>query len=170
MTRPGKAVDNRESLLGAAPSCSMPAAEALGSSGGDDKMSVVMEQVNGVKSVMQQNVNQMLDNMDKTQHLETTTQELADTAKSFHRTAVKARRHFWLQNLKFKVAVGAGLLVGLIIILAASGAFNGGGGDDGDGGRGGGGGGGGGEGGGGGGDSEGGGGGGRRLFFGVFSG
>ena len=140
MTRPGKAVDNRVSLLGAGASNSslLPApsvAEAQGSGGGDDRMRVVQEQVDGVKSVMQQNVNQMVNNMDKTQHLETTTQELvrltrtrapnpnpnrirtqtrpltrtltkADTAKSFHKTAVKARRHFWLQNLKFKAAVG----------------------------------------------------------------
>ena len=158
MTRLGKAVDNRVSLLGAADNNSslLPApsvAEAQGSGGGDDRMRVVQEQVDGVKGVMQQNVNQMLENMDRTQHLETTTQELASTAKSFHKTAVKARRHFWLQNLKFKAAVGGALLIGLIIILAASGAFNGSGGDDGDGGGGGGG--------------DGGGGDGRRLLFGA---
>ena len=81
MTRPGKAVDNRVSLLGAADNSSLlPApsvAEAQGSGGGDDRMRVVQEQVDGVKGVMQQNVNQMLENMDRTQHLETTTQELA---------------------------------------------------------------------------------------------
>ena len=81
MTRPGKAVDNRVSLLGAADNSSLlPApsvAEAQGSGGGNDRMRVVQEQVDGVKGVMQQNVNQMLENMDRTQHLETTTQELA---------------------------------------------------------------------------------------------
>ena len=39
----------------------------------------------------------MLQNMDKTEHLESTTQDLADAAKTFHKTAVKARRHFWWQ-------------------------------------------------------------------------
>ena len=81
MTRPGKAVDNRVALLGAADnSALLPApsvAEAQGTSGGGDRMRAVQEQVEGVKGVMQQNVNQMLDNMDRAQHLETTTQELA---------------------------------------------------------------------------------------------
>ena len=50
MTRPGKAVDNRVSLLGAGASNSslLPApsvAEAQGSGGGDDRMRVVQEQV-----------------------------------------------------------------------------------------------------------------------------
>ena len=67
MTRLGKAVDNRVSLLGAADNNSslLPApsvAEAQGSGGGDDRMRVVQEQVDGVKGVMQQNVNQMLEN------------------------------------------------------------------------------------------------------------
>ena len=80
---------------------------------------------------MQDNVNQMLSNIDKSQNLESTSQELADSAKSFHRTAVRARRHFWLQNLKFKLAVCLMFVIVLIIILAACGAFNGaGGGDD----------------------------------------
>ena len=84
MTRPGKAVDNRVALLGAADnSALLPApsvAEAQGTSGGGDRMRAVQEQVESVKGVMQQNVNQMLDNMDRAQHLETTTQELAGYA------------------------------------------------------------------------------------------
>ena len=85
MTRPGKAVDNnkRVALLGAADnSALLPApsvAEAQGSGGGD-RVRAVQEQVESVKGVMQQNVNQMLDNMDRAQHLETTTQELAGYA------------------------------------------------------------------------------------------
>ena len=85
MTRPGKAVDNnkRVALLGAADnSALLPApsvAEAQGSGSGD-RVRAVQEQVESVKGVMQQNVNQMLDNMDRAQHLETTTQELAGYA------------------------------------------------------------------------------------------
>ena len=94
MTRPGKAVDNRVSLLGAGASNSslLPApsvAEAQGSGGGDDRMRVVQEQVDGVKSVMQQNVNQMVNNMDKTQHLETTTQELVRRTRTEPRTRTR---------------------------------------------------------------------------------
>ena len=92
----------------------------------------VQGQLDGVKTVMQENVNQMLSNMDRSQALESSSSQLADSAKTFHSTARKAQRHFWWQNLKFKLALGGGGLVLLIIILAASGAF-GGGGDDGDG-------------------------------------
>ena len=98
----------------------------------------VQSQVDGVKTVMQDNVNQMLANMDRSQALESSSSQLADSAKTFHSTARKAQRHFWWQNLKFKLALGGGGLVLLIIILAASGAFGGGGGGDGgdgDGGR-----------------------------------
>ena len=160
MTRPGKAVDNRVALLGAADnSALLPApsvAEAQGSGSGD-RVRAVQEQVESVKGVMQQNVNQMLTGRsisrrrrkswratpDPNSNTLTLTSpnpnrnpnpKQADTAKSFHRTAVKARRHFWLQNLKFKAAVCGALLIVLIIILAASGAFNGSAGDDGDGG------------------------------------
>ena len=63
MTRPGKAVDNRVALLGAADnSALLPApsvAEAQGSGSGD-RVRAVQEQVESVKGVMQQNVNQML--------------------------------------------------------------------------------------------------------------
>ena len=110
--------------------------------GSNDAMKHVQSQVDGVKTVMKENVNQMVANMDRSQALENSSSQLADSAKTFHSTARKAQRHFWMQNLKFKLALGGGFFLLLIIILAASGAFGGGGsgddgddGDDGDGGR-----------------------------------
>ena len=128
------AKDNRRaSLLGSEHTSSSAAAASSSSADppGDNMLRTVQDQVDGVKAVMQDNVSQMLSNMDKSQALEGASAALADSASTFHQTARKARRHFYWQGLKFKLAVGTALVVLLLIILAASGAFSGGGdGDD----------------------------------------
>ena len=85
----------------------------------------VQAQVDAVRGVMQENVGQMLNNMDRASNLETASSELANQARSFQKTARKTKRKMWWNNLKMKLVIGGGLLVLLLIILASSGAFSG---------------------------------------------
>ena len=102
---------------------------AGGSGEGTSRVDAVQQQIDGVKTVMQDNIGQMLSNIERSQTLESTTEGLAQTATQFNRAARSTRKHFWWQNFKVKLALGGGCLLLLIIILASSGAFSGGGGD-----------------------------------------
>ena len=82
-----------------------------------DQLASVQAQVDEVRSVMQQNVRQMLDNVDKAEGLENTSSQLATQARAFNSSARGVRRHLWWQGLKFKLGVGFTLILLLFLIL-----------------------------------------------------
>ena len=92
-----------------------------------NQMAAVQQQIEGVRAQMQDNVNIMVDNIEKGSNLESRSMELATQAEAFQRTARRTSRHMWWQNFKWKLFIGAGLLVFLLIVLASAGVFNGGG-------------------------------------------
>ena len=96
---------------------------------GTSRVDAVQQQIDGVKTVMQDNIGQMLSNIERSQTLESTTEGLAQTATQFNRAARSTRQALLVAKLQVKLALGGGCLLLLIIILASSGAFSGGGGD-----------------------------------------
>ena len=104
------------------------------------KVAEVQAQVDGVKAVMQENVEVMLSNLEKTEVLEDKAGQLAAQAKTFHKTARETKRHMCRQNAKMNCIIALIVVIILLIIIipsvlsslpaaAASGAA-GGGGDD----------------------------------------
>jgi len=98
----------------------------------------VQRQVDDVKHVMQENVEVMLANIDKTEVLEDKTAELAAQAKTFHKSSREVKRHFCKQNAKMNCLIGIvviGVLMAIfipVIVSVSQASDNGGGGDGGD--------------------------------------
>jgi len=81
-----------------------------------NKVNEVQRQVDEVKGVMQQNVEVMLANIDKTEVLENKSAELANQAKTFHRTARATKRHMCKQNAKMNIIIAC-ICVGVLIAI-----------------------------------------------------
>ena len=96
----------------------------------------VQARVNEVQGVMQDNVQVMVANVDKTQVLEDKSAALADQAKTFHKTARQTRKHFWWQLCQQRLVIAGlcGVVLLILIIVIAANAGGGGGGDGGGGG------------------------------------
>ena len=96
---------------------------------GGDTVAAVQAQVDQVQSVMRQNVDQMVSNMQATSNLEERSTALASQAATFHRSARSTRRHMWWMMCKQRMFVGGILLVILVAIIlwicGAAGAFDG---------------------------------------------
>ena len=77
---------------------------------------------------MQDNVNVMLENMEKGNNLEASSANLATQAQQFNRTARSTQRHFRWQELKTKLIIGAtcttALTVVILLICSWAGAFD----------------------------------------------
>jgi vesicle-associated membrane protein 8 len=94
----------------------MPPAEYTGSSGGPS-IEAVQAQVNGVRVVMQENVDVMLANIDKTEVLENKSSQLATQAKSFQKSSRKVKKHMCRQNAKMNLLIAAVCVIVLLAIL-----------------------------------------------------
>ena len=84
-------------------------------------LAAVQQQVDHVQSVMQENVNVMVENLDKAEHLEGQSAALAVQAKAFHKTSRATRRHFFWQLCRQRLVIagvcGVIVIVGLICII-----------------------------------------------------
>jgi len=88
-----------------------------GTSGGSMKIKEVQQQVDDVKAVMQENVEVMLQNIDKTEVLENKSAELAAQAKTFHKSSRDVKRHYCQQNAKMNILIGILCVVILLAII-----------------------------------------------------
>jgi len=84
---------------------------------GSSKVVEVQRQVDAVKGVMQENVEVMLANIDKTEVLENKSQELAAQAKTFHKTARATKQHMCRQNMKMNIIIACICVAVLIAII-----------------------------------------------------
>jgi vesicle-associated membrane protein 72 len=84
-----------------------------------NKIVQVQAQVDAVKGVMQENVEVMLANIDKTEVLENKSAELANQAKAFHKTARATKRHMCRQNAKMNILIACICLVVIIVIIVS---------------------------------------------------
>jgi len=125
---------------GIMPSWSAGGGQEMSRPSSQSKVVQVQAQVDAVKGVMQENVEVMLANIDKTEVLENKSAELANQAKTFHKTARATKRHMCRQNAKMNVIICC-IIVAIVLALTMSfipwGSFGGdGGGGGGGGGRG----------------------------------
>ena len=81
-----------------------------------DKVSQVQRQVDDVKSVMQENVEVMLANIDKAEVLENKAAQLSAQAKTFHKTARDTKRTMCRQNAKMNLLIGCICLIVILVI------------------------------------------------------
>ena len=89
-----------------------------------NQVAAVQARVDQVRDIMQENVNAMVENIDKSSNLEAASANLAAQAQQFQRVSRRARQHFWWQNFKMKLCIALVLLAFILIICAWAGAFN----------------------------------------------
>jgi hypothetical protein len=95
---------------------------AAASAGSSSSIAAVQDQVARVHSTMQDNVNVMVQNIEKSSALEERSSELASQAARFQTTARQTRRHLWWQMCKQRLicaAVGGTALIVLILIICS---------------------------------------------------
>ncbi|POM74188.1 VAMP synaptobrevin-like protein [Phytophthora palmivora] len=88
-----------------------------------DKLSEVMHQVDGVKTVMHNNIQVVLSNTEKMEVVEQKTNDLNEQAKVFRNTGRKLRRQMWWKNVKLTILLGVCAILVILIILAVLGVF-----------------------------------------------
>ncbi|CEG38537.1 vesicle-associated membrane protein 7b [Plasmopara halstedii] len=88
-----------------------------------DKLSDVMHQVDGVKTVMHNNIQVVLSNTEKMEVVEQKTNDLNEQAKVFRNTGRKLRRQMWWKNVKLTILLSVCAILVLFILLAVLGVF-----------------------------------------------
>lgn len=88
-----------------------------------DKISEVMNQVDGVKSVMHNNIQVVLSSTEKMEVVEQKTNDLNEQAKVFRNTGRKLRKEMWWRNVRLTIAIAFCAVLVLLIILALAGVF-----------------------------------------------
>jgi vesicle-associated membrane protein 7 len=88
-----------------------------------DKLSEVMNQVDGVKTVMHNNIQVVLSNTEKMEVVEQKTNDLNEQAKVFRNTGRKLRRQMWWKNVKLTILLSVCAILVILIILAVLGVF-----------------------------------------------
>lgn len=100
-----------------------------GAAAGGDQVQQVQQQIDRVRGVMQDNVNVMLENIEKGSNLEARSSDLATQAQQFRRTARATSRLMWWQNFKIKLIIGGSCTLAVVIIsliiAGQCGAFDG---------------------------------------------
>ena len=67
---------------------------------GGDKVTSVMNEVNAVKGVMNENINQAMSNLESTESLNEKTQEMKQQSSVFNKQAKTAKNQMWWKNMK----------------------------------------------------------------------
>ncbi|KYO40294.1 vesicle-associated membrane protein 8 isoform X2 [Alligator mississippiensis] len=75
----------------------------------------LQSEVEGVKSIMTQNVERILARGENLDHLRNKTEDLEATSEHFKTTTQKVARKYWWKNIKTMVIIG--LIVAIILIF-----------------------------------------------------
>mmetsp|Transcript_43852 Transcript_43852/g.71315 ORF Transcript_43852/g.71315 Transcript_43852/m.71315 type:complete len:229 (+) Transcript_43852:177-863(+) len=84
-----------------------------------DKIASVSKQVDQVKTVMNDNIQIMLQNQQSLENLNETTDMLTKESKAFQKKATTVKRSMWCKNLKMTLILTAIIVVILVIIIAS---------------------------------------------------
>ncbi|ORZ28796.1 synaptobrevin [Lobosporangium transversale] len=87
--------------------------------GPSSKTAQLQQQVNDVVGIMQQNIDSVRDRGEKLDSLQHKTSDLEQGAVQFRRGATGVRRQMWWKNMKWRLIVGTGILIILIIIIVS---------------------------------------------------
>ena len=78
-------------------------------------MSQVMREVDQVKGVMSDNINQAMSNLESTEALNEKTQEMKAQSNMFNKQAKTAKNQMWWKNMKLNIIIAA-----VVIIIVGS--------------------------------------------------
>ncbi|XP_026075064.1 vesicle-associated membrane protein 8-like [Carassius auratus] len=81
------------------------------------KLSQVQDQVNDVKGILEDNLNQILKRGDRLDDLIVITDDLQVTADSFQKTSTRVARKMWWRNTKMMIIIGVVVLAIIILII-----------------------------------------------------
>jgi hypothetical protein len=92
------------------------------------RLQAVQAQVDTVQATMRENVNVMVENMERTSHLEAASASLSAQASQFQSASRATRRQMWWNNCKAKLICWGGaalaLTIFILIIAGSNGAFD----------------------------------------------
>jgi len=86
----------------------------------DDKISKIRENIDSIKSVMQVNIEKVLERGEKIELLVDKSEILEQHAFTFKKSATAVKRKFWWQNVKMMLILALFILVIIYVILAAA--------------------------------------------------
>ncbi|NWI65113.1 VAMP8 protein, partial [Todus mexicanus] len=91
---------------------------------GGGRVEALQRQVEGVKTIMTQNVERILARGENLEQLHSKSQDLEATSEHFKTTSQKVARRYWWKNVKLLVLLGVvGTVILILIILLATGAI-----------------------------------------------
>ena len=103
-----------------------PTATAVGSQPPD--VQAIQAQVDQVRETMRDNVNVMVENIERGSDLEARSADLASQARTFHQVSRRTSRAMWWQQCKMKLICSGAILVAVVvfslIIANSAGAFS----------------------------------------------
>ncbi|NWS65350.1 VAMP8 protein, partial [Chunga burmeisteri] len=97
---------------------------AGGLTAGGGRVRTLQEEVEGVRTIMTQNVERILARGENLEQLHSKSQDLEATSEHFKTTSQKMARRYWWKNVKLLVILGlVGAIILILIILLATGTI-----------------------------------------------
>ncbi|CAN8205698.1 unnamed protein product [Coccothraustes coccothraustes] len=98
-----------------------PVADGAGGSG---RVRALQQEVQGVTSIMSQNLERILARGENLEQLHSKSQDLEATSEHFRTTSQKMARRYWWKNVKLLIILGlVGVIILILIILLATGTI-----------------------------------------------
>ncbi|XP_064031582.1 vesicle-associated membrane protein 8 [Pogoniulus pusillus] len=95
-----------------------------GTQAGTERVQELQREVEGVKSIMSQNVERILARGENLEQLHSKSQDLQATSEHFKTTSQKVSRRYWWRNAKLLALLGTvGAILLILIILLATGVI-----------------------------------------------
>ncbi|XP_066193164.1 vesicle-associated membrane protein 8 isoform X2 [Sylvia atricapilla] len=102
----------------------IPANVATDAPAGADRVQALQREVQGVTTIMTQNVERILARGENLEQLHSKSQDLEATSEHFRTTSQKMARRYWWKNMKLLIILGlVGIIVLILIILLATGTI-----------------------------------------------
>ncbi|NXF56105.1 VAMP8 protein, partial [Oceanites oceanicus] len=95
-----------------------------GGEAGGGRVQALQREVEGVRTIMTQNVERILARGENLEQLHSKSQDLEATSEHFKTTSQKMARRYWWKNVKLLVILGlVGVIILVLIILMATGVI-----------------------------------------------
>uniref|UniRef100_A0A8C3NEC5 V-SNARE coiled-coil homology domain-containing protein n=3 Tax=Passeriformes TaxID=9126 RepID=A0A8C3NEC5_GEOPR len=92
--------------------------------GGSGRVRALQQEVQGVTTIMSQNLERILARGENLEQLHSKSQDLEATSEHFRTTSQKMARRYWWKNVKLLIILGlVGVIVLILIILLATGTI-----------------------------------------------
>ncbi|CAM9758753.1 unnamed protein product [Bubo scandiacus] len=91
---------------------------------GSGRVRALQREVEGVKTIMSQNVERILARGENLEQLHSKSQDLEATSEHFKTTSQRVARRYWWKNVKLLIILGlVGAIILILIILLATGTI-----------------------------------------------